>query len=132
MKNFKIIPIIIGQQNYENITDLGNCIGDLFKEKETLIVASTDLSHYHPYERAATLDRKILDLVESFDYENLMDGFTGGSLEMCGGGPVISALIAAKKMGANASKILEYKNSGDVSGDRSAVVGYLSAAIYSK
>ncbi|GAG67886.1 unnamed protein product, partial [marine sediment metagenome] len=84
------------------------------------------------YGRLFPKDKKVEELVNNFDPEKLMLEFLRNNAEMCGGGPVISAMIASKIMGANSSKILNYKNSGDVTGDRSAVVGYLSAAFYKK
>ena len=131
-EDIKIVPIVIGNQSSQNIKELGKSIGDLFKNENILIVASTDLSHYHPYDIAVTLDRKVKELINDFDPEKLMSGFLTSSAEMCGGGPVISAMIASKILGADTSKILNYSNSGDVSGDRSAVVGYLSAVFYKK
>ena len=131
-EDIKIVPIVIGQQSSQNIKELGNSIGELFKNEKILIVASTDLSHYHPYDIAVTLDQKVNKLISDFDHEALMTEFITNNAEMCGGGPVISAMIASKVLSANTSKILNYKNSGDVSGDKSAVVGYLAAAFYKK
>lgn len=131
-KSIKIVPIVIGHQDNQNIEELGNTIGSLFKNEKILIIASTDLSHYHPYNIAVDLDQKVKDLIGSFDYKKLMTDFIRNNAEMCGGGPVISTMIASKILGADYSKILDYKNSGDTSGDRSAVVGYLSAAFYKK
>lgn len=131
-EDIKIVPIVIGQQSSQNIKELGNSIGELFKNEKILIVASTDLSHYHPYDIAVTLDQKVNKLISDFDHEALMTEFITNNAEMCGGGPVISAMIASKILSANTSKILNYKNSGDVSGDKSAVVGYLAAAFYKK
>ncbi len=128
--DLKIVPIVMGEQNLQNIHELGDTIGNLFKDDNILIVASTDLSHYHSYDSAVTLDSRVKELINSFDVVNLSSKFFNGSVEMCGGGPVISAMIASKIMGANSSKVLEYKNSGDITGDKSAVVGYLSAVIY--
>jgi len=130
--DIKIVPIVIGQQNSRNIKELGSTIGNLFKNDNILIIASTDLSHYYEYNIAVSLDRKTEDLINNFDPENLMLEFLRNNVEMCGGGPVISAMIASKILGANSSKILNYKNSGDVTGDRNAVVGYLSAVFYKK
>jgi AmmeMemoRadiSam system protein B len=130
--DIKIVPIVIGQQNSRNIKELGNTIGNLFKNDNILIIASTDLSHYYNYNIAVSLDRKTENLINNFDPENLMLEFLRSNVEMCGGGPVISAMIASKILGANSSKILNYKNSGDVTGDRNAVVGYLSAVFYKK
>ncbi len=131
-ENIKIVPIVMGQQNSQNIKELGSAIGKLFKNDNILIIASTDLSHYYPYDTALVLDGKIKDLVTNFNSEDIMSGFLNNDLEMCGGGPVISAMIASKDLGADSSRILSYKNSGDVTGDRSAVVGYLSAVFYKK
>ncbi|MBC7333834.1 MAG: AmmeMemoRadiSam system protein B, partial [Actinobacteria bacterium] len=130
LKDFKIVPIVMGRQSKRNIEDLGNTIGNLFLNENILIVASTDLSHYHPYSTAVSLDSKVKDYIENFDIEGLENAFLEDTIEMCGGGPVISAMIAAKIMGAKTSRVLCYRNSGDVTGDTSAVVGYLSCAIY--
>jgi len=130
LENIKIVPIVIGQQNKQNIEELGNTIGSLFKDDNILIIASTDLSHYHPYDIAVSLDKKVQQLIENYDTETLQAEFLDNSIEMCGGGPVASSMIAAKILGADSSKILCYQNSGDVTGDRSAVVGYLSAVFY--
>jgi AmmeMemoRadiSam system protein B len=130
--DIKIVPVVIGNQNRENITSLGKAVGDLFAAENLLIVASTDLSHYHPYDTAVSLDTHVRDLIESFDSSNLLEDLVQDNAEMCGGGPVVSAMVAAGKMGADSSVILNYANSGDVSGDKSAVVGYISAAFYKK
>lgn len=132
LKEFKIVPIVMGNQSRLNIESLGKTIGNLFKGEKILIVASTDLSHYHPYEAAVYLDGKVEKFVKKFDIENLEKNFLSNSIEMCGAGPVIAAMIASKVMGADSSEILYYQNSGDVSGDKSAVVGYLSAALFKK
>ena len=131
-KDIKIVPVVIGNQSRENLTALGEAIGRLFSDEDILVVASTDLSHYHPYDTAVSMDMHVRDLIESFDSSKLMEDLALENAEMCGGGPVVSAMIAAEKMGADSSVILNYANSGDVSGDKSAVVGYLSAAFYKK
>lgn len=131
-EDIKIVPVVIGNQSRENITALGEALGNLFAHENILIVASTDLSHYHPYDAAISMDTHVRDLIESFDSHKLMDEFTQDNAEMCGGGPVVSAMMAAGLMGADSSIVLKYANSGDVSGDKSAVVGYLSAAFYKK
>ncbi len=131
-KDLKIIPVVIGDQSPDNITALGEAIGNIFSGENILIVASTDLSHYHPYDTAVSMDLQVRDIIERFDSSKLIKDLSREEVEMCGGGPVASAMIASKLMGADSSIILNYANSGDVSGDRSAVVGYLSAAFYKK
>jgi len=130
--NIKVVPVIMGNQSRENIIELGNTIGRLFSDDNILIVASTDLSHYHPYNNAVELDKHVEELIGSFKTDQLLDDLTKNSVEMCGGGPVVSAMIASALMGADSPVILHYANSGDISGDKSAVVGYLSAAFYKK
>jgi len=127
---FEFIPIVIGDQNKNNIHSIGKAIGELFRDENMLVVASTDLSHYHAYGEAVILDKQVEKLVENFDIENLETELLKNNIEMCGGGPVAAAMIAAKNLGANKAVILKYLNSGDVTGDRKAVVGYLAAALY--
>lgn len=130
LKDINIVPLVIGKQSDDILQSLGNTLGNTFKDQNILIIASTDLSHYHPYEQAVNIDKKVAGYLNDYDIDGLKEDFLSEELEMCGGGPVISAMIASKIMGAGNSKVLEYKNSGDVTGDKSAVVGYLSAAIY--
>jgi len=129
-EEFEFIPAVIGSQSRQNIHAIGKAIGEVFKGENILVIASTDLSHYHPYNDALVLDKQVENLVEKFDIENLETEFLKNNIEMCGGGPVAAAMIAAKNMGANKALILKYLNSGDVSGERKAVVGYLAAALF--
>jgi AmmeMemoRadiSam system protein B len=131
-EKFKIVPVVMGSQNRINIESLGNAIGELFSSENILIIASTDLSHYHPYDVASDLDKQVENSIKNFDPQSFTDAVTSDSLEMCGGGPVAATMIASKMLGADSAEILCYRNSGDVSGDISAVVGYLSCAFYNK
>jgi AmmeMemoRadiSam system protein B len=128
--DFGLIPIVMGDQNYEYSVILGEALAKVFRHQKALIVASTDLSHFYPAEDAEGKDKKIADRINSFDYEGLWDDIESQFCEACGAGPIVASMIAAKKRGANKSEVLLYQNSGDVTGDHSAVVGYLSAAIY--
>jgi len=93
-------------------------------------VASSDLSHYYPATEAERLDEIVQQRLKDFDYEGLWDDIELRRCEACGAGSIVAAMIAAKKMGANKSSVLMYRHSGDVTGDRTAVVGYLAAAFY--
>ena len=130
LKEFRIVPIVMGSQNKKNIESLGNAIGTIFKDENILIIASTDLSHYHSYNMASILDSKVVDFIKNFDAPSFISAVNSERVEMCGGGPTASVMIASKLLGATKSKVLCYKNSGDVTGDKSAVVGYLSAVFY--
>ena len=125
---FSFVPMIVGNQSKEICLSLGTAIAEVSRGKNILLVASSDLSHYHPYNTAVSLDRRVIDQVESFDELALMEQIETERVEACGGGPVVSVMHAAKLLGANRSQVLFYCNSGDITGDKSAVVGYLSAA----
>jgi AmmeMemoRadiSam system protein B len=125
---FSIVPIIIGNQRREFCLALGNTLAKVASRRNVLLVASSDLSHYHPYDEAVKLDRQVIGFVEALDEKTMMDQIEEERIEACGGGPVVSVMHAAKLLGANRSQALFYCNSGDITGDKDAVVGYLSAA----
>ncbi|MDH4223685.1 MAG: AmmeMemoRadiSam system protein A, partial [candidate division Zixibacteria bacterium] len=110
---------------------LGKALGRVLKEKDALIVASSDLSHYHPYDEAVKLDNLVIKDVNSFEPEALFKDLSSGKCEACGGGPMIATMIAAKELVADKAKVVKYANSGDVTGDKSGVVGYMSAVFSS-
>ncbi len=128
---FNLVPMVLGSQDYRSSETVGKAIARAVKGKKVLLVASTDLSHYHPYDRAVQLDKIILDDIQAFDAQKLGRDLDAGKGEACGGGPVMAVMVAAKELGANRAKILKYMNSGDVTGDRSGVVGY-AAAVFSR
>jgi MEMO1 family protein len=123
-----VVPIVIGDQRRENCLRLGETLGKACQGKNVLLVASSDLSHYHAYDEAGVLDRMAAGSIASFDEMKLMSDLEAERCEACGGGPVVSVMIAARSLGADKAEILHACNSGDVTGDHSAVVGYLSAA----
>ncbi len=123
-----MVPLVMGSQRPDDCTMLGAAIASAVGSQRVVIVASSDLSHYHPYDDAVALDRRVADVVNAFDAEELLRRLDQESVEACGGGPIAAAMIAARGLGATAAHVLQYCNSGDVTGDRGAVVGYLSAA----
>ncbi len=127
---FKLVPLIMGQQDLGTAARLGLALAAIGDDEETLIVASSDLSHFHSYEKARSMDLRFLDALQQFDYFSLSHFLDAGEIEACGGGPVLAALIASENMGAEICELLEYKNSGDVdSATRGRVVGYASAML---
>ncbi len=128
--NFTLIPVIMGEQSRPNIVALANALGKVLKGKKALIVASSDLSHYHSYNEAMRLDSVVISHINSFTEDNLYEDLEAGLCEMCGGGPVVAMMKACRQLGATKSKVVLYRNSGDVTGDRSQVVGYMAAIVY--
>ena len=128
---FQLVPIVIGDQSYETCRALGLALAKLIPGTNTLIVASSDLSHYHPYNDAVKIDHKTLKAIEEWDYLSMSRNFepSVNVWEACGGYPIIAAMIASERLGASQAKVLNYANSGDVpAGDKTRVVGYGAVA----
>jgi len=129
--DFKLVPVIVGSGGWEVCRILGEALAKVCDD-DVLIVASTDLSHYHSYDEAYRLDREVIKAIETLDAEAVADGCRKRELEACGGSPVAALLAAADLKGARNVNILRHKTSGDVPGGmRDQVVGYLAAAINS-
>jgi len=126
---FQLVPVVMGMQSYDACRALGVALAKLVRDSNTLIVASSDLSHYHPYDEAVRLDKKTLNAIQEWDYLSMSRNFEQRIWEACGGGPIIAAMIAAERLGANQATVLRYANSGDTAGDKSRVVGYGAVAI---
>ncbi len=125
--SFSFVPIVMGNQTRLLCDTLAEALARSLLDRNALLVASSDLSHYHSYDTALSLDRQILEDVEAFDENSLMMKLEQQRVEACGGGPMVTVMKALKKLGADASNVIFYCNSGDVTGEKDAVVGYLSA-----
>ena len=135
LESFKLIPIVMGHQDYSTAEDLSNAIwtslsSPAFKNHKTLIVGSSDLSHYLPVEEAKEKDSVVLQDVQDFNAKKLSDDINSNKCQACGFGPILSTMLTSKKLGATQSKVISYGTSGDVSKDYQNVVGYLSAVFY--
>lgn len=133
LPNVPVVPLVMGYQTRTTALDLGQTLADALEahsQRDVLIVASSDLSHYENAETASRLDTVVLQCVAEFNAEHLMDALEHEPRHACGGGPMVSVLSAASQLGCTRSQVLHYGDSGDVSGDKSAVVGYMAAAIW--
>jgi AmmeMemoRadiSam system protein B len=124
----EIVPLVMGHQRRETAYALGDAIAAAVKGRRAMLVASTDLSHYQSAQTAEKLDRRVIRQVERFDADGLMSLLETFPEHACGGGPTVAVMRAAKLLGATDARVLKYGDSGDVSGDKDAVVGYLAAA----
>jgi MEMO1 family protein len=97
---------------------------------EVLLVASSDLSHYEDAATATALDAVVIRHVDDVNPDALMTAIEREPRHACGGGPMVAVLRAARQLGASRATVLRYADSGDVSGDKSSVVGYMAAAIW--
>ena len=126
---WKLLPLMVRAQDVESCRQLGLQLAKTIGTKNVLLVASTDLSHYHDQQTALTLDRAMLSAVESFDPESLFDLERSGKGYACGLGALAAVMWAARGLGADKVELLRHATSGDVTGDYAAVVGYGAAAI---
>ena len=126
---FRLVPVMLEDQSYATAALVAQALARVLEGKKALLVASTDLSHFHPYERAVALDRRALEAIGRFDPEGFDRDMSEGLCEACGYGAVVAVLLAARARGATRVALLKYANSGDVTGDRHSVVGYASLAL---
>ncbi len=130
--SFALVPIVMGDQEFQTAKKLGELIGRYAKFGKTLVVASSDLAHGHSYAETKQLDEVAGAAVKAYDPNRLYDRFRDRGFEACGGGPITAAMIATQIMGADSSQVITMRNSGDVTGEKSGyIVGYLSAVFYS-
>ena len=128
-----IVPLLFGYQERPTIEALAEVLVEACAGLTPLLVASTDLSHYFDAVRAAALDQVVVDHVARFDTDGLLAEYERyplndrGRYVACGGGATIAVMRAAARLGADRARVLRRADSGDVSGDKSAVVGYLAA-----
>jgi AmmeMemoRadiSam system protein B len=131
LRDFKIIPIVIADQSWGNIQNLGNALASVLKDKKVLIVASSDLSHYHSYDEAYKLDETLVEFFADFEFQKILEGCENRRLEACGYGPIAVMMYTCSSLGCKKSKVLKYATSGDVPiGEKSQVVGYMSGVVY--
>ena len=134
LKNFKIVPVLVGRSDRNTAEALGRALaGALEKIPESIIVCSTDMTHYPPYEAANRIDRETLEAIKSLDSDKVLEvrkkyipgNIPNLSCTLCGENAVLATMEACRLTGVDRVEVLDYRNSGDVSfGDRSRVVGY--------
>jgi AmmeMemoRadiSam system protein B len=128
------VPMVMGYQDRKTAFGLGDALASVIANRtptgRVLLVASSDLSHYEDASTAQAMDAVVLREVERLDPEGLMQALEDEPHHACGGGPIVAVLHAARRLGATRARVLKYGDSGDVSGDKSSVVGYMAAGIW--
>ncbi|MFZ3055384.1 MAG: AmmeMemoRadiSam system protein B [Smithella sp.] len=128
---FSFVPLVMGNQDMDTCRDLAAAIYETVRDKKTLIVGSSDLSHFYNYNAAKKMDAVALGYLKNGDAAGLVQAMENGTVEACGGGPMAVTMLVAHMMKADKAHLLKYANSGDITGDKSSVVGY-AAAVYCK
>lgn len=125
------VPIALGTSDFEILESLGEATADVIKSSglRVLLVASSDMNHYENDAITRVKDQKAIDRVLALDPRGLYDVVINEDISMCGFGPAIVMLTAAKRLGATSAQLVKYATSGDVSGDRDMVVGYAGVVV---
>jgi AmmeMemoRadiSam system protein B/AmmeMemoRadiSam system protein A len=126
---FKLVAIVMGDQEEDSVRSLAETLATSLTGKNALIVASSDLSHYHSDVEARRMDSFVQKAVGSFDPAATLNAISSGKSEACGAGPMAAMMMACKRLGAEDSELLHYSTSGETTGELDEVVGYMSAAI---
>lgn len=122
--DFKVVPICLMDQRLNSMKNLGKKLSEVLDSEKHVVIASTDFSHYVPYQSAYERDLRAINTIKNLDENALFDTISEFDVSMCGPGAVVSAIVYAKNVGAKTGELLKYQTSGDVTGDKGAVVGY--------
>jgi hypothetical protein len=127
---FTFVPIVVGSGRLEVLTELGSSLARVLRppaegsKHDVLMIASSDMNHYEDDERTRSKDRLAIDRVLALDPAGLWETVQREQISMCGYGPAVAMLTAARELGASKAELVKYATSGDVSGERDQVVGY--------
>jgi AmmeMemoRadiSam system protein B len=121
---FKIVPICFLMQDLNSAREVGEALAKIAAQRNAVMIASSDMTHYEPQEKAQNKDLKALEAVEAMDEARFYSIIESQRVTACGYGPIGALVTAAKSLGVKEAKLLCYKTSGDVIGDYSSVVGY--------
>jgi len=125
------VPIALGTGHFETLENLGTALAAVLRAQvePVLIVASSDMNHYENDEITRIKDHKAIDRILALDPRGLYDAIMKEQISMCGFGPTVAMLTAAKSLGATSASLIKYATSGDVSGDHNVVVGYAGVVV---
>ncbi len=130
-KNISIVPLVFYPLPFDYCMNIGTAIAKSIEEygREVLIVASSDMTHYESAESAKTKDALALERILAMDPRGLYDVVREYDITMCGFIPSTIMLIAALQLGAQRATLVDYTNSGEVTGDFSSVVAYAGVVV---
>jgi AmmeMemoRadiSam system protein B len=126
----KFVPICMMMQDLQTSREIARSIVEESKHRDFVIVASSDFTHYEPHDSANRKDASAIDAIVKLDDAALNGLGEMGRVTMCGYGPITTLIAAAKMIGGVRAELLTHKTSGDITGDKSAVVGYSSLVFY--
>jgi AmmeMemoRadiSam system protein B len=129
--HFTFVPIALGTGRFQDLEALGEAIAKVAapQSEKILIIASSDMNHYESDSVTRVKDHKAIDRILALDPRGLYDVVMNENISMCGFGPAVAMLTAAKRLGATSAQLVKYATSGDVSGERNMVVGYAGVLV---
>jgi len=129
--DIKIVPIVLSYSSGATYKEIGKGIAKAVKglNKEVVIIASTDMTHYEPHPSAQRKDTQAIEAILDLNEDELLKRVDELNISMCGYAPTVSLISAAKELGATGAELVKYQTSGDTSGDYSSVVGYAGIII---
>jgi MEMO1 family protein len=129
--NLRFVPIALGTGRFEPLENLGRALAEVIaaQKERVLIVASSDMNHYESDVVTRAKDHRAIERILSLDARGLYDVVTQQQISMCGFGPAVAMITAARSLGAKSAELVKYATSGDVSGDRNMVVGYAGVVV---
>lgn len=130
--HLRFVPIALGTGHFETLEQLGRALADVISEQSgpVLMVASSDMNHYESDAVTRVKDHRAIERILTLDPRGLHEVVTQQDVSMCGFGPAVAMLTAARQLGARSTELVKYATSGDVSGDRDMVVGYAGVVVF--
>jgi AmmeMemoRadiSam system protein B len=125
---FKFVPVCFQLQDYASAEEVGNALAEVLSEQNAVVVASSDFTHYEPQANAERKDLAALEAVKAMDAKKFVSIIEERNITACGYGPIAATITAAKGLLATEAKLLQYKTSGDITGDKTSVVGYAAVS----
>jgi len=126
--SFKLVAVSMLDQSKKTSLEVAKALAELVRQKNVTVISSSDLTHYEPASAASQKDQELLSRVMALDVDQLYNTISRRRITACGYGPVACSMVVAKEMGAVEGRLLKYASSGDITGDRGAVVGYASVS----
>ncbi len=126
--DLSFVPICMMLQDLETSRNVGRAVAESVEDGPSMIIASSDWTHYEPYVEARRKDMLAIEEVAGLDEKRFQCCIEENMISSCGFGPVTAVMCASKRLGASRAELLSYQTSGDVTGDKSSVVGYAAIA----
>ena len=129
--DFRFVPIALGTSHFELLAALGEAIAEVVRAQDepVLVIASSDMNHYENDQITRIKDQKAIEPILRLDARGLYDTVMNEDISMCGFGPAVAMITAARRLGATSAELVRYATSGDISGDRDLVVGYAGVVV---